>query len=70
MITIAEEHYQRLLELVRSMSKTLRLQHPASDELAALCAEWSSICDSLRGLYKRVEVSLEDILSRNRELSN
>jgi hypothetical protein len=36
MITIAEQHYQKMLELVRSLNKNMVLLHPSSEELASL----------------------------------
>jgi len=36
MITIAEDHYHKIMELVRSLNRNMLLLHPSSEELVAL----------------------------------
>lgn len=69
MITIAEEHYTRLLELVRLLSRNMQLLRP-SEELQEVLSEWRGVNQHLNSLYKKLEMDLGEILSRNSELDN
>lgn len=69
MITIAEEHYTRLVELVRLLSRNMQLLHP-SEALEEVVSEWRGVNQHLNSLYKKLEMDLGEILSRNGELDN
>jgi hypothetical protein len=50
MISISNEHYQGLLQLVSLLNKNLTLLHPAH-HFSDLFAEWTKINDSFQQFY-------------------
>jgi hypothetical protein len=59
MITIAKEHYDKLLETVRLLAKNMQLIHPSKEELHLTLSEIIKINQQLNSLYIKITHDLD-----------
>jgi regulator of replication initiation timing len=69
MITIAQEHYEKMLNLIRLLSSNISLLHPEATELRQVLQQCQLVNNRLNELYGKLSSDLESILATNQQLT-